>query len=340
MEDDYEERRKNLHGQIRQLLDFRSVDLERREELGAQFNFTNELPLFHRTLDLFAKLGTMNLSAVPDPHVDNLSTIVGQTHNKFQQVFAFSPKSIQGSPETVRQHLLTEMRVQYEQAYNAISPVVAFCSSLDTPVNQLYEEAKIQFADLGSMLASSRTYVSETKEEVERLIGSIRATALEAGVSGRATYFAEEAERHRKLAKGWLWATILIGAATVAGATYSLVVYLIATESLETAKVVQVGVAKLILFSLLYFILVWSSRNHKAHQHNQVVNRHRQNALATFDAFVNYPKNDPATKNAVLLRATETVFSPAQTGYTGVESDYKTSAQVLEIFKDTAHRPT
>lgn len=340
MEDDYKTRRKNLHGQIRQLLDFRSVDLVRREELGAEFSFEDQVPLFQRTLDLFAMLENVDLSAVSDPIINNLSTIVGQAHTKFQALWTFSAKAIPTNPETSRQHLIKEMTDAYEQYYNAISPVVAFCSSTDKARSQLSEQAKSIVDDLTVTLASTSQLYTETKEEADRLIESIRALTLEAGITGRAAHFAAEAEHHRRRAIGWLLATILIGVATVGGALYSFLSYLNTDEVFKTGKAVQVGVAKLILFSLLYFILVWSSRNHKAHQHNKVVNRHRQNALATFDAFVNYPKNDTATKNAVLLRATETVFSPAQTGYTGIESDYRTSAQILEIFKDTAHRPT
>jgi hypothetical protein len=77
---------------------------------------------------------------------------------------------------------------------------------------------------------------------------------------------------------------------------------------------------------------VWCGKSYRAYRHNAVVNRHRQNALATFEAFAK-AASDAETKNAVLLQATQCIFSPQQTGYVSGEPE-TAMPQVLEIVRN------
>ncbi len=63
-----------------------------------------------------------------------------------------------------------------------------------------------------------------------------------------------------------------------------------------------------------------------------MVNRHRQNALSTFEAFVKAASDDD-TKNAVLLRATEAIFSLAPSGYVERQSEGQMTPQVIEVLR-------
>jgi hypothetical protein len=82
----------------------------------------------------------------------------------------------------------------------------------------------------------------------------------------------------------------------------------------------SVAIPKVFVFTVLLSATVWSGKVYRAYRHNAVVNRHRQNALATFQAFAK-AANDDTTKNAVLLQGTQCIFSPQQTGYIQSEAD-------------------
>jgi len=69
------------------------------------------------------------------------------------------------------------------------------------------------------------------------------------------------------------------------------------------------------------------------HNHNFVVNKHRQNALSTFQAFSEATINDPDTKNAILLQATQCIFSPQPSGFINKENEQENSNKIIEIFK-------
>jgi hypothetical protein len=78
--------------------------------------------------------------------------------------------------------------------------------------------------------------------------------------------------------------------------------------------------------------MIWTGRIYRAYKHNAVVNRHRANALATFEAFAK-AASDMETKNAVLLQATQCIFAPQQTGYVSGEPE-TTMPPVLEIVRN------
>ena len=79
----------------------------------------------------------------------------------------------------------------------------------------------------------------------------------------------------------------------------------------ETAQLIT---SKLVILSILGYGLVACVRNFLSHKHNMVVNRHRQNALLTYTAFVDAAPSN-ASREIVLTHAAASVFAPQETGY-------------------------
>jgi hypothetical protein len=73
-------------------------------------------------------------------------------------------------------------------------------------------------------------------------------------------------------------------------------------------------------------------RNYAASRHNLVVNRHRQNALSSFETFVK-GAGDQQTKDAVLLQATQSIFVPQDSGFIRGESTPQPGSQIIEILR-------
>ena len=72
-----------------------------------------------------------------------------------------------------------------------------------------------------------------------------------------------------------------------------------------------------------------------SHQHNFVVNQHRQNALTSFETFAK-AANDDQTKSAVLLQATNCIFSPQASGYADSAVEAPGSPRIMEIIRNMA----
>ena len=99
---------------------------------------------------------------------------------------------------------------------------------------------------------------------------------------------------------------------------------------LTPSQSVQMAIPKLFVFSVL-LATVWCGKTYRAYRHNAVVNRHRQNALATFQTFAKAAV-DQATKDAVLLQATQCIFSQQPTGYIQTEPE-PTALPISEMMR-------
>ncbi|WHZ29441.1 MAG: hypothetical protein OJF51_004243 [Nitrospira sp.] len=155
----------------------------------------------------------------------------------------------------------------------------------------------------------------ERKKEADAVLQAVRKVAEEQGVSQQAIYFKNEADNHESESKVWLKRTVwlTIGLAAYAAAT----LFLHKVPILEPAnayETVQLAASKVVIFVTISYFLILSAKNYVAHRHNSVVNRHRQNALATYTALVK-AAGEEATRDVVLAKAADCIFSAQSTGF-------------------------
>ena len=89
----------------------------------------------------------------------------------------------------------------------------------------------------------------------------------------------------------------------------------------------------LIVFCLI-FALIWAAKNYGATRHNYVVNKHHNNALGSFQAFATSAA-DAQTKSAVLIQATQSIFTPRASGYVKSDGENSPSSPIVEILRST-----
>ncbi|HLJ28774.1 MAG TPA: hypothetical protein VKY85_18845 [Candidatus Angelobacter sp.] len=190
----------------------------------------------------------------------------------------------------------------------------------------------------------------QTLEDLNATLHAAKEAAKLVGIVEHARVFEEEAHSHRRSANWWLSFTIILAlcAGTVAYVNFVNTERLVAHVISErpdaqngkpaearvglTGLEIQLSVAKLIILSILLSGSIWAGRVYKSHRHNFVINRHRSNALSTFQTFAT-SSSDPQIKNAVLLQATTCIFGPQNTGYIGQEKEAETYPQILEIIR-------
>jgi hypothetical protein len=187
-------------------------------------------------------------------------------------------------------------------------------------------------------------------KELDSTLKSAKEAAELIGIVEHAKFFEEEALDHKRSAGWWLAVTVLLAAIASFAAGWnfykaeSLIKDALAKSDVHKAASadtkpdglvgleVQLTVAKVIILSILLSAAIWTGRVYKAHRHNFIINRHRRNALSTFQTFATGTA-DPQTKNAVLLQATTCIFGPQNTGYISQEKEAEGYPQILEIFR-------
>lgn len=165
---------------------------------------------------------------------------------------------------------------------------------------------------------------------MEQILESVREASAAAGVSTHANIFGDEASDHQKKSWAWMGAFIVMGGLTAVVAALFTFRSPIPPDA-TIPQLVQFVSGKLIILSILYYGIIWCSRNYFAHRHNFVVNTQRQNALSTFETFAN-ATDDEGTKDTILVEASEAIFSVRDSGY-NKGRDSEDSGRVKEIIR-------
>jgi hypothetical protein len=102
--------------------------------------------------------------------------------------------------------------------------------------------------------------------------------------------------------------SIGLGAYAILALSFSIVF------EFPTSQAIQIGISKILIFSVIAYMLFLCTKTYAAHQHNAAVNRHRQNSLLSFNALVEAAGSEDK-RDIVLSHAAGSIFAPQDTGY-------------------------
>jgi len=295
-------------------------------------------------LMLFKQLGNVRLDILPKVYIDELKGHINGANALISKIRDASVKRKTSGPGWFE--LIKDIRNSYGTYFRELAPIISFSSLTSAGREQLEKETVKVFDDLQlqaknqakgfeGKLAEELLKVSNLRNEIEQTVEKAKQAAEEVGVVQHAIHFKQEADDHKSAANRWLWVTSLLGLLTLALAIGSIVLYFSNLPSWSTSQSIQLAVSKVIIFSVLFYGLVGSARIYRSHRHNYVVNKHRQNALSTFEAFAKAAR-DEQTKSAVLLQTTQCIFSPQHSGYISQDSDAGNYSSVLEVIRGIA----
>ncbi len=327
------------HEALRKLLEelagTKPDQLIRTDELGSSLNFKPGLPFFERMLWLFRTLSESNLDNVPYTVLNKLKNLSLQLKTQVDQVKQFSPNV--NNPTAVRDTLIYWFRDNYDGYFIEISPVIAYSIRKGTDFELLEKKARESLIQIEAVVKEIEEHGRDAAAETELTLQKVRQAAAEVGVAQHATHFQLEAKNHSETAAKWLIATIVAGFITVVWGIFSFKFHPVPMSSPPTTtELVESFASKLMVLSVLYYVLVWAGKNYGAHRHNFVVNKHRQNALSTFETFVKAAGEDIDTKNAVLLQATQSIFSSQSSGYINRDNDQESPNKIIEIMRNVS----
>jgi len=166
-------------------------------------------------------------------------------------------------------------------------------------------------------------------DEAKRIVDDIALLPTKQQVSNYSQMFEIDATKFGKVSLRWLIGTflcllgIIISAYIIFQVSGSVIFNPITGNPIiiPINQLIINQISRLLLISCLFYALAICNKNYKSSKHNEILNKHRANALASFQAFVESPSADAATKNAVLLEATKTIYGIQQTGYVQTEND-------------------
>jgi hypothetical protein len=314
-----------------------SIDTILRSDLGVELSFSAARFQLESVLRLIAQLARVELESLPPRLLQTANTALAQLRSRLQQFAEFSIVQNANALLSERNGRLNAFIQQADVFTEQIAPVLSYAAS--QRMDEEYAGVTAELASKSLELTQYALSAQQTDNKLKELLQIGQQAVQQLGVSRHAVYFSAEAELHDKASKRWLLFTSILGLFTAA---FAYQTYVKASSFLHDTTVVldgpralQLALAKFIGFSILFSVTLWCGRVYKAHRHNYIINRHRQNALSSFEAFAE-SSTDPQTKNAVLLQATQSIFAPQATGFGHSDGEMQNPAQMIELIRTVA----
>lgn len=240
------------------------------------------------------------------------------------------------NPVQAQQSLLSRFDNVENQFWLSLMPVLGYAAGWNLETAPSEAESEVRSA-LESLRGAS-VRVTREQEQLAAIVAAARAAAAEVGVSKHAGLFAEEAKSHEESAGRWLKATALSAGVTLLAVVLNFLLVSTMPAQVSGAVLVQISLAKILLFSLLLTSTLWCGRVYRVARHNAIVNKHRQNALSSFETFVEGSK-DEQTRNAVLLHAAQSIFAPQSSGFTSGDNESSGAPNIVELVRTITSAP-
>ena len=335
------EKKRGTHEGVIDLLKMLNVDdvdvaALKCSDLSSEFDFERvhrDLSTVHAMLREIPASPRERLLSLPREHVEIFSSNLQEFYEKTQAIKDFG---INRGKDSRKAHanLLHEISDFCDRAKAALGLTITHLKALqvdelENQVNATVAEAvQNSNAEVDRINAEAEAKEAERQQEFANLKLRMQNQLAETSVSHHKKIFEEQADKHYKSAQRWLGATI--GFSFVFGFIFWLLLQDLEPAGSDLSLVLQNLFTKGFFLSLIYLLLHRCIKNYTAEKHLETVNRHRQNALDTFDAFVDAAEGDRETRDAVLLAATNCIFDANQSGYLSAKTSRSESTSPIQ----------
>lgn len=316
---------------LERMQDFDPKSLARVADLGRQLSFSEAVPHAEKTIALYKRIPVEILDDLTDQLLQQIKSQADADFNRFKSILDFSAS--QGNAAQARETLINQVRAAYDAAFNVLWQFIAFGVARLTDTAVLENQARAVLQSIDDSSKQFQEKLSGSEQEAQRILQNIKAVAAEQGVSQQAEFFKTRADEHERAAVEWRNYTLSSSAALLLIVLGS--VFLHRWEWFapnNTFEFVQFVSSKIVLFAVVAYWIVLCSRNFLSHQHNAVINRHRQTALQTYRNLADAAGSE-GTEDVVLAHASACIFGPQDTGFSRSSGGGETvgSRSVLEL---------
>jgi hypothetical protein len=298
---------------LNRIHEFDPRTLSRQEDLGRKLNFADVVAPAGKLISLYRQLSLDTLNELPDNQLNAVKKIAAADYNRFNEVMSFE---IEGENATGRRDtLINQIAGSYQGTFDQLQPIISYGMTRAVDFQKMENDARATIQSIKDQASGITDDLENRKSEVERILEEVRKVAAEQGVSQQARYFKDESDRHAEAAETWRKRTgriaILLGIYSIAALFLHKIPLLVPTDVYQSAQLIT---GKVLVFAVFGYMLFLSARNFLSHEHNMIINKHRQNALMTFKALVDAADTEEHS-DIVLLHAAQCIFAPQETGY-------------------------
>jgi hypothetical protein len=302
-----------------------------RPEWGT-ISFTDCRDQFEDGLALVRPLADLPIRLLPEGTARTIADRVTSYADHLKAIHEFRIDA-GGDPNERRNQLAANTRGHIDQLYNTISPHASFLALQRGDIDKSVRDLASARRESEQMVAESREHLQQQLHDIEAIMTQAREAAATAGVGHFSADFDNEVRRLDRAAGAWLVGTGFFGLLAALLAAGSLLLQLPADATY--AQITQYTIGKLVLLGLFVSATFWCARIYRALKHQSATNRHRSNALKTFQAFVKAATDD-TSRDAILMETTRSIFAIATSGYLGEpEASHNDGMKIVELIRNT-----
>jgi len=287
------------------LLNYDRSTIYTRDEWGSKLTFHDFQEDFERLFGLVRIFSELPYELLPDAQLNQIIQVVTAASTHLASIDAFDSSTANNPQQTitslgdqVKTYAVTVQMAQWISylAYQK-GDVSSNISSLETAIGQ------------GEKLVSdAKGRIEKEEGEIKRIVQQAQDFAGDKGVTIFTQQFDTEAGTNKKEAKNWLKATVGVFSLTII--TLSIFMYqLIGVTNWHE------WLSRAALIGVLITAGAWCGKNYRILRHQEAVNRHKANGLKSFLLFRDAADNDEATRNAVLMETTRSIFATPDSGF-------------------------
>lgn len=304
---------------VKDVQGFVPATIVRSDDLGTEMCFRDALEPVTRITDLFLQIPINRLKELPPSSIQRMDALCDEVKGQYDQILKFS--AVSENAHAVRLALINHINDLADRVHSSLAldviylcvKEIGFSEKLKTFETILINQTRNTDGRLKASIDGHGKKIAEIEQEARQVLDDVRKAAAEQGVSQQAKYFQEEAEAHLKSAEKWLCYTIGTAVLLIISSVLSFFISYF-YQSKDPYTNFQIGLSKLLIFSTIAYFLILSGRTRLAHLHNEVINRHRQNALLTFNAFIE-GTDSQEVRDTILTHASTCAFSPQESGF-------------------------
>lgn len=310
------------------------TDVIRSSKWG-EYNFDDCRDDLESTYTVIRAIQELPVESLLEPNAESIKAHLVNFRDAINRVLGFTVK--QDVPEQKRDELAKDLVKKARAVWAQIAPWIGYLFFQAGDVSDGLKKIAESRGHVDQALADFLASADDGQTQISKAVAAAKEVAGKAGVGHFTQDFADEATVHDTIATRWLIATVILVVAT------GVVAYIFGTASqvpLEIPALLQYTTMKVVILGLLFTSTIWCGRMYKTNKHQQSVNKHRANALRTFQAFVE-ATNDPAIRDAVLLETTRSIFAITPSGYLGeIDKSPDTGSKIVEVIKTASKTAT
>ena len=261
--------------------EYDAESLAQADRLGRDFQFAEVIEPAKNLVTLFRKIPASALSEFPVDEMNRIKSQADSIYNLFEQIMTFDPK--QADAQSRHQSLVEQVKNQYQPVFSQLYPLISYSMARTVDFETLASQGRAAVQGVKDQAQELMRNLADRQGEAKEILEEVRKTAAEQGVSQQARYFAEESTEHGKKAENWKLVTVGMAIAVAIFGILSFFTHRLPFVAPENFyDVIQLIASKVLVFFVLIYMLILSARNFHSHRHNEIVNKHRQNALMTY----------------------------------------------------------